>query len=261
MFSALFDLDNPVLKFLSRLVDLIVLNVIFVISCIPIVTIGAALTSLYYVCITDWDPQNAQLFKRYTKSFKENLKQSTILWLILLAAGIIMGGDVWFSFVQWQNTGIEAYRIWIVICIIGFIVYLCIFTYVWPLQAKFENTIKKTLQNALIMAVGHLPETVVAWCIAGVVGYCVYEYLVMKAMLFVLVFSVVAYLQSILFRSVFQPYLDEGKRKEAEKWKDEPGTSYDNRYADAKLEAAKMAEAMKEEEEEETSNPEQGEEV
>lgn len=259
MFSALFDLDNPVLKFLSRMVDLIVLNVIFIISCIPIVTIGAALTALYYVCVTDWDPQNAQLFKRYTKSFKENFKQSTILWLILLIAGIIIGSDVWFSFAQWQNTGIEAYRISIVICIIGFIAYLCIFTYVWPLQAKFENTIKKTLQNALIMAIGHLPETVIAWCIAGVVGYCVYEYLVMKAMLFVLVFSVVAYLQSILFRSVFQPYLDEAKRKEEEKWKDEPVTAYDNRYADAKIEAAEMVEAMKAADEE-SSNPEQDEE-
>ena len=104
MFSALFDLDNPVLKFLSRMVDLIVLNVIFVISCIPIVTIGAALTSLYYVCITDWDPQNAQLFKKYVKSFKENFKQSTILWFILLVAGVIIGSDVWFAIVRWQNT-------------------------------------------------------------------------------------------------------------------------------------------------------------
>lgn len=259
MFSALFDLDNPVLKFLSRMVDLIVLNVIFVISCIPIVTIGAALTSLYYVCITDWDPQNAQLFKKYVKSFKENFKQSTILWFILLVAGVIIGSDVWFAIVRWQNTGKEAYRIWIVLCIIGLIAYLCIFTYVWPLQAKFENKIKKTLQNALIMAVGHLPETVIAWCIAGVVGYCVYEYLVMKAMLFALVFSGVAYLQSILFRSVFQPYLDAGKPKEGEVWTHETETTYDNRYADAKIEAAEMAEAMKDAGTENT-NPEQKEE-
>lgn len=207
MFAALFDLDNPVFRFLSRLVDLVVLNVIFLISCIPIFTIGTALTSLYYVCINDWDPQNAHIIKKYTKSFKENFKKSTVLWFIMLLAGVIVGTDLWYVLTQWRDTGNDNYRIGIVLCIICLILYLCIFTYVWPLQAKFENKILRTIQNALGMAVAHLPETVIAWCIAGIAGYLVVQYTVMQVMFLILLCSTVAYIQSSLFRNVFRPYL------------------------------------------------------
>lgn len=207
MFSAIFDLNNPVFRFLSRLVDLVVLNVIFLISCIPLFTIGTALTSLYYVCINDWDPQNAHIVQKYTKSFKENFKQSTAIWFIMLLAGAIVGTDFWYMLNQWQNTGNDNYRIGIILCSICLILYLCIFTYVWPLQAKFENKILRTIQNALAMSVAHLPETVIVWCIVGVAGYLVVQYTIMLAMLLILLCSTVAYIQSSLFRNVFRPYL------------------------------------------------------
>lgn len=256
MFQAIFDLDNPVFRFLSRLVDLVVLNVLFLISCIPMFTIGAALTALYYVCINDWNPQDAHIFKKYTKSFKENFKKSTIIWLIMLAAGVVVGTDLWYMLSRWRDTGVGAYRIGIIICIICTILYLCIFTYVWPLQAKFENKIAATLKNALGMAVAHLPETLIAWCIAGVAGYCVYRYTIMLAMFLVLLCSTVAYIQSTLFRNVFAPYLGlEEDEEDDGVWSRETETEVENRYADAKIEAAKLAEAMAEQEAEEESEP------
>lgn len=257
MFQAIFDLDNPVFRFLSRLVDLVVLNVLFLISCIPVFTIGAALTALYYVCINDWNPQDAHIFKKYTKSFKENFKKSTIIWLIMLAAGVVVGTDLWYMLSRWRDTGVGAYRIGIIICIICTILYLCIFTYVWPLQAKFENKIAATLKNALGMAVAHLPETLIAWCIAGVAGYCVYRYTIMLAMFLVLLCSTVAYIQSTLFRNVFAPYLGlEEDEEDDGVWSRETETEVENRYADAKIEAAKLAEAMAEQEAEEAETTE-----
>lgn len=247
MFSSLFDLDNPILKFLSRLVDLVVLNAIFIVSCIPIVTIGAALTALYYVCITDWDTQNAHILSKYAASFKQNFKQATIIWLIMLAAAIVLGTDLWFAFVQWQSTGSTVFQVILVVCVIAVVVYLMIFTFVWPLQAKFDNRIAVTFKNAFIMSCAHLPKTIILWCLFGIMAYCVYEYMVMKAMLFALVFSVLAFMQSILFRAAFQPYLEAGKRQEGEVWTHETETDIENSYADAKLEAAKLAEDMQEE--------------
>lgn len=256
MFSALFDLDNPILKFLSRLVDLAVLNIIFILSCIPVVTIGAALTALYYVCINDWDTQNAHLVGKYAKSFKENFKQSTIIWLIMLLAGIILGSDTWFVFARWQSAGSTLYQVMLVVCMIALLVYLMIFTFVWPLQAKFENKISQTIKNALIMALAHLPKTIISWCIFGIIAYCVYMYLIMKAMLFVLVFSTLAYIQSSLFRAAFEPYLQEGKRQEGEVWTHETETDRENSYADAKIEAAELAAEMSEEKSEDIGEPE-----
>ena len=258
MFSAIFDLDNPVFRFLSRIVDLAVLNVIFLISCIPVFTMGTALSSLYYVCINDWDPQNAHIVKKYTKSFKENFKKSTALWFIMLAAGVIIGTDLWYVLSQWRDTGNDNYRIGIVLCIICLILYLCIFTYVWPLQAKFENKILATIQNALGMAVAHLPETVIAWSIVGIAGYLVVQYTVMQVMFLILLCSTVAYIQSSLFRNVFRPYL--GIEDEDEVWSRETETETENRYADAKIEVAEMAaEKAAKEAESESSETESGE--
>lgn len=254
MFSAIFDLDNPVFRFLSRIVDLVVLNVIFLISCIPIFTIGTALSSLYYVCINDWDPQNAHIIKKYTKSFKENFKKSTVIWFIMLAAGVIVGTDLWYVLSQWRNSGNDNFRIGIILCIICLILYLCIFTYVWPLQAKFENKISRTIQNALSLAVAHLPETVISWCIVGVAGYLVVQYTIMLAMFLILLCSTVAYIQSSLFRNVFRPYL--GSEDEDEVWSRETETETENRYADGKIEVAEMAaeKAAEEAESEETNS-------
>ncbi|MDE6625019.1 MAG: DUF624 domain-containing protein [Lachnospiraceae bacterium] len=246
MFSSLFDLDNPILKFLSRLVDLVVLNVIFIVSCIPVVTIGAALTALYYVCITDWDTQNAHILSKYVKSFKENFKQSTIIWVIMLLAGVVLGTDLWFAFVQWQSSGSTVFQVILVVCAIAVIVYLMIFTFVWPLQAKFDNKIVVTFRNAFVMSCAHLPKTIILWCLFGIMAYCVYEYLVMKAMLIALAFSVLAFIQSILFRAAFQPYLEDGRPQEGEVWTHETDTDVENSYADAKLEAARLAAEMEE---------------
>lgn len=259
MFSALFDLDNPIIRFLSRLVDLVVLNVIFLISCIPVFTIGAALTSLYYVCINDWDPQNAHVFKKYIKSFRENFKKATAIWFIMLAAGMITGTNLWYVLSEWRDTGNETYRIGIVFCILILILYFCIFTYVWPLQAKFENKILKTIQNALGMAVAHLPETITAWCITGMALYCLYKYTVMMAVFLILLCSGVAYIQSALFRNVFRPYLETAEEEKV--WSRETETETENRYADSKIElaeakAAEEAEQMENVREEDTAGME-----
>lgn len=96
MLSGLFNYDNPVWRFIGKFGDLILLNILFVICSIPIFTIGASTTAVYYVTLKLARNDDGYTIRSFFKSFKENFKQSTIIWLILLVVGIILGIDVWF---------------------------------------------------------------------------------------------------------------------------------------------------------------------
>ena len=93
--------NSPVMAFLNKMTDLILLNVIWLISCIPVITIGAATTAMYYVCIVSIRQGDGYVVKRFWYSFKNNFKQATIIWMIILILGIIMGLDLFF----WYRLG------------------------------------------------------------------------------------------------------------------------------------------------------------
>lgn len=209
MLSAIFDAGNPVFKFFSTLLDLLILNVMFVISCIPVFTIGTAITSMQYVMITGWDTQNLRLFAMYAKSFKQNFKQSTIVWLVMLVVGAFLGFTGYLVYQQSKVDDGMLFMIFVVIFIIMCIAYLCIFTYVWALIAKFENDTKTTVKNALILSLSNLPSTLIIWLIFAVLAYVVAINYVVRAFALIILIAVAFYFQTRVFRNVLAPYLGE----------------------------------------------------
>ena len=89
--SNLFNLDGPVLQFINKIVYSVYLNILWFICCIPVVTIGASTTALFYVTLKMSKNEEGNLTKAFFHSFRENLKQATIIWLILLFLGIVLG--------------------------------------------------------------------------------------------------------------------------------------------------------------------------
>lgn len=242
MLDGVFNMDNPFFRFVNRIADMIVLNVIFLVSCVPIFTIGPALTALYYVAINTWGREDGYIFKMYVKSFKENFKQSTVMWLILLVIGVILSVDVWYWVSQWKLTGTGIYKPLTVVSVVMLMVYLMIFTFVWPLLAKFSNSNSGTIKNALAMVLTHVPETILIWAIFALVAFAVYVVSFARIAVFFIGVSLVAYLQALVFRHIFKPYLGEEEHQTPE---EEAGlVGYDNAYADSKIEVARLAEEM-----------------
>ena len=211
MLEKLFDEENAVYRLIDRIADMFVLNLLFIASCIPVVTIGPALTALYYVGISAWDRDDGHIFKMYFKSFKQNFKQALIIWLILLPAGIVLGAETWMWISQWRESGEPFHMLMVVLSVIILQGYLLIFTYAWPLQAKFSNRIGATLKNALVLGISHIPSSLGLWILfAGIMLFC---YMVdFTRVSFVLIaFALTAYLQALIFRHVFKPYMEETK--------------------------------------------------
>ena len=140
---------------MSRVADLMILNLITIACCVPIVTIGPALTALFYMTMKMMRNEESYIVRGYFKSFKENLKQGIIINLIMLAAGLLLFMDFRIAQGMEGNMGRVMYFLLAFILLI----YLMVFLYVYPVLARFYNTIRNTFVNAFLMSVRHLPYT------------------------------------------------------------------------------------------------------
>lgn len=91
--NRLFNPEGPVLQFVNKIVYSVFLNILWFICCIPIVTAGASTTALFYTTLKIAEGDDAEIARKFFRAFKSNFKQSTIVWLILLAVGILLAAD------------------------------------------------------------------------------------------------------------------------------------------------------------------------
>ena len=151
----LFNMDNKFFTVMGRVADLIMLNVVCLICCLPIVTIGASLTALHYVTLKMARNEESYIIRSFFKSFKQNFKQATIINLIMLVIAAILYMDLNIV----PNLGGTMSQVLYILFIAFGIIYLMVFLYIYPVLAKFYNSIKNTFRNAFLMSIRHLPYT------------------------------------------------------------------------------------------------------
>lgn len=153
--NRLFNPDSPIMQFLSRVADIIILNVLWLVLCIPIVTIGAATTALYRVCLNMIAGTDSSILRDFFRAFRSNFKPATLTWLILLVPLALCAVNLWLLL----SGALGASTLMTVACILPLIVLLCMFAYVFAYIATFENTIRMTLQNVLLLSLANAPKT------------------------------------------------------------------------------------------------------
>ncbi|MCI9621512.1 MAG: YesL family protein [Dorea sp.] len=150
----LFNLDGPVLQFINKIVYSVYLNILWFICSIPIVTIGASTTALFYVTLKISKNEEGSITKAFFHSFKENLRQGTVIWLILLAFGIILGIDGYVLYhMRFENV---FWTLCTAVFCVAAAAYAIILMYIFPLLARFDNTIGAMFKNALFIGVRFL---------------------------------------------------------------------------------------------------------
>lgn len=154
--GSFFNMDSPVMRFLSRLCDLMILNILCLICCIPIVTIGASITALYSVTLKMVKGEDSYIAKGFFKGFRQNFKISTIIWLILLVIGALLAFDF-----RATNMLPAAFQNVFRVLVGAFITfYILLFSYIFPYIARFENGIKDTIKNSVLISILNLPRTI-----------------------------------------------------------------------------------------------------
>lgn len=212
-----FNMDSGLFRFLSRLADLMILNILFLLTCIPIVTIGASCTALYYVTMKMARDEDAYIARSYFKSFKENFKQATIIWVVALLLIVLLFFDFQILSVM-TSSFVTVIRIALIsVSLIMAMVLL----YTFPVLAKFYNSIKNTVKNAFFMSIRHFPKTLLMLVIS--VGAVVLTFLsaftltwgILIWMMFG--FALISYLHARFFVKIFDMYIPENQEEETEK--------------------------------------------
>ncbi|MBQ8305510.1 MAG: DUF624 domain-containing protein [Blautia sp.] len=160
----IFNMDNKFFQFMGRIADLMLLNVLCIVCCIPVITIGASLSSMYYVTLKMVRDEESYITRSFFHSFKQNIKQSIPITLIMLAAGVLLYIDIGIG----RSMEGMAGRVLFVMFMFMAILYLMIFIYIHPMLAKFYNSIRNLFVNSLLMGLRHLPLTFVMMIITAV---------------------------------------------------------------------------------------------
>ena len=197
-----FSIDSPLFSFLTKVADLILLNFLALIFCLPVITVGASLTALNYVALKIVRDEECYITRSFLKSFKENFKQATVMWLILLVGIVVVVGDI----IIFRFTTLQ-FPSWLKIALLAAAV-IGLFTvmHLFPVLAKFDNTIKNTFKNSLFMGILTFPKTIlmmVIWVLPLVLSVFFFQ---IFPIIFCLGISGPAYLCARLYNKTFKRF-------------------------------------------------------
>ncbi len=154
--SKLFRMDSPLMRFLTKIADLMVLNILFCVTSIPLITIGASWTALYSVTLKMVRDEEGSVSRSYFHSFRQNFKQATLLWLGVLVVLALLVLDIRVLNGMAGGTAPGLLRVGVeILALLG----IMVLQYLFPSLARFEASLADTLKNACMMALAHLPKT------------------------------------------------------------------------------------------------------
>ena len=155
----IFSPDGFLYRTTELIGNLILLNLLCIICCIPIVTIGPSLTAMYSVAMKLARNEEEGIVKPFFHSFRVNLKQGIVVGLLMTAVGVFLAFDLYYIY-QLMMTGGFLDKVIFVVVLLACVVYLMASVYIYPLLAKFENTTKQMIKTAGVLAIRHLPATI-----------------------------------------------------------------------------------------------------
>lgn len=223
----IFDLDSPLVRMLNKVADLMWLNILTLICCIPIFTIGASMTACHYVALKIRRNEEGYIAREFFKSFKMNFKQATLIWMVSLFLIVILVTD----FVIMRTNPEVEIGYWVEVLLMVTALLLS-FTLCWvfAMLAKFTNTTKATLKNAFALSLMNFPKTILM-IICYIIPVVVALFFI-QAFPFVLLFGISApvFVSALLYNKNFKR-LEEKilARIEAEKGPEEESGEEDER--------------------------------
>lgn len=191
----------------SKLFDLMLLNLLFLLGCLPVITVGASLTGMYNALFRFANDEGS-IAKDYWRGFRSDFGKSTAGWLLLflIAAAAVENG--WFLSAT-ENLDTWIAILFAVVLFWVFAVGSCLF----PLMAKFSNTFWQNFKNALLLSVTHLPKTILMILMNNwVFLLLIWDSSLLGPLGVVILlgaFSVPGYFSALLLKKVFAPYLSD----------------------------------------------------
>jgi uncharacterized membrane protein YesL len=214
--------DGWFARIFGNIGDIIVLNILFVICCIPVFTIGASMSALYYALMKKIRTGSiGGVTRMFFTGFKDNFKKSTLAWLLFLVVAFIFKLD----FNLFGNGGPMENNIIYYACVILLMLVIFVAIYLFPVISAFENTLKNLIIQAAFLAAKNFIFTLIILILYTIPVYILLSspqiFMVGIFVMAVAGFGIIAYCAALLFTKAFTPYLDEVTKKYSD---DDPST-------------------------------------
>ncbi len=211
----IFNLDNGFFSFLSKVCDVIFLSIIFIIFCIPIITIGPACTALYYATVKVIRRERGYVFREFFRSFKLNFKKGAIVGVLLTIVYIIVGFDLWAAYnaLDGSTFRFAIFGVYLAITILS----LGFSVYVYPVLSRFDVSLRQLIKTVLIISLRHLPSTV---CMVILTGAAILGVYIIPFLLLVIP-GVLVWLNSLLMERILKKYTPQSEDADDDNRKDE----------------------------------------
>lgn len=194
------DLDGPLVRALSDLNTLVILNILTALFCIPVITAGASVAAMHYVIMEMFENRGDGAAREFWKRFKENLRNATPVWLILLAAAVFIYVDC--RIIMGGQMGLP--RAMLVPLYIGAFIEASIAVYAFPLTARFVYSTGATFKNSAILAVANFPRTVLMVLYHVIMPYLLFNVSRLLPLFFLVGISLPAYFSALLYMPVIR---------------------------------------------------------
>ena len=199
------DLDGPLVRALSDLNTLVILNILTALFCIPVITAGASVAAMHYVIMEMFENRGDGAAREFWKRFKENLRNATPVWLILLAAAVFIYMDC--RIIMGGQMGLP--RIMLIPLYIGAFIEASIAVYAFPLTARFVYSTGATFKNSAILAVANFPRTVLMVLYHVIMPYLLFNVSRLLPLFFLVGISLPAYFSALLYMPVIRKMIGE----------------------------------------------------
>jgi len=199
------DLDGPLVRALSDLNTLVILNILTALFCIPVITAGASVAAMHYVIMEMFENRGNGAAREFWKRFKENLRNATPVWLILLAAAVFIYVDC--RIIMGGQMGLP--RAMLVPLYIGAFIEASIAVYAFPLTARFVYSTGATFKNSAILAVANFPRTVLMVLYHVIMPYLLFNVSRLLPLFFLVGISLPAYFSALLYMPVIRKMIGE----------------------------------------------------
>lgn len=193
--------DNKFFTGLGKLVDCVWLSLLWFICSIPVITMGAASTALYYAVHKSIRGNRGYTTRNFFSAFKDNFKQSTLVHLVWLVVMVVLVGDIYITravLLSGSSLGLFFYFFLVLTAVaIGWACYM------FPYIARFENTVMATLKNGILLEIRHLPWSLLL--IVLMLGFMLLSYMI--PLFLFMVPSVVALAFDFILERLFRRYM------------------------------------------------------
>lgn len=200
------NIDSPIVELLNKILNLVILNICFIIGALPVITIGASISALNSVTLKMVDNKESYVFRSFWKAYKVNFRISEICWVLSLVAGTMF----FFNFVILFRLNTNRGQVLLGIMVVMFLLFFGTVIYTFFYIAQFEDKTSVSIKNAfMIFLSNHVYSLVIIAITVTPVLLTIYSLSVFLRMIFiwaVIGFALLSFVQAFFIHKIFAKY-------------------------------------------------------